>query len=165
MPWDLEYFRFLPLCIGPGTYKNSKLPSPSNTACWRSTDWCEVWDFTVLSPPYRLWNSDKFRAFSHYIGSGSQKNSDLLLPVEALGLRKISREAWRHDSRDMRHNFFLECWCNRCFGNRIESLRDILMSIDITFIILNAKNASFSTIVTIRWGNNFYSIYETASKL
>ena len=52
------------------------------------------------------WDLEKFRAFSHYIRSGSPKNSESLLPVEAVELIKILREAWLQDSKDIEHDLY-----------------------------------------------------------
>ena len=71
--------------------------SPPSTACWRSTEQSEVQDVTLLtvssifalglekipsSPPlHRLWNLEKFRAFSSYTRSllASVYSSNFLL--------------------------------------------------------------------------------------
>ena len=55
---------------------------------------------------YRPWDLKKFRVYSHYICFWSQKNPELLHFVEALGLRKILREAWRQNSKNMKHDLY-----------------------------------------------------------
>ena len=71
--WDLKQFRFLPLYTGSRTWKNSKLPPPSNTICWRSTERSEARGvplFFPMSPLYKPWDFKKFRTSSWTLGHG-----------------------------------------------------------------------------------------------
>ena len=64
----------------------------------------------IFLPYIRTVGLGKFRSFPHIWAVGLGKNSDPTLPLGALGPGKILREAWRRDSKNMKHDLYFLVW-------------------------------------------------------